>query len=313
MQPLVTVAISTYQHARFIDECLASILSQDYPNLQIVVGDDQSIDGTLAIVERLAAMHPGRIEFAPPAPPQRSDSGSKNRLLPLIRGELVVFIDGDDVFYPSKLRRQVEYFRQHPEVDIVYHDARVFLHDDPARNYLYSKKVPPFVGGPGEIVRRGTPATLHSLMFRRACLPNELPPSIQWGIDWLLLIEATRRGRLAYIDDVLVGYRQHGHQSSQTARRGPDYYRTLDYVESRYPELHQEIRAGRAFLHLERSILLMRQGDIRGARQLARQALRLRRRWGPRALGWLAIVSLGIRPPLGRLWKKDQDYWDSES
>src|SRR3954466_12075374 len=57
--PRVSVLMLTYQHAKYVRESVESVLAQNYPNLQIVIGDDASTDGTQDILREYAARHPG--------------------------------------------------------------------------------------------------------------------------------------------------------------------------------------------------------------------------------------------------------------
>ena len=115
MNPSVTVQVDTYNHERFIEEALASVVEQDFPapEMEIIVVDDGSTDGTAEIVQR----------FAPRVRLLRKKNGGQasafNSGIPEARGEIVAFLDGDDWWARNKLTRVVETMASDPEVGIV--------------------------------------------------------------------------------------------------------------------------------------------------------------------------------------------------
>jgi glycosyltransferase involved in cell wall biosynthesis len=103
-EPLVTVLIDTYNHERFIEEAIASVLTQDFPSAEteILVVDDGSTDRTPEIVRK----------FEPRVRLLRKANGGQasafNAGIPEAHGEIVSFLDGDDWWAPSKLSRVME-------------------------------------------------------------------------------------------------------------------------------------------------------------------------------------------------------------
>lgn len=129
MPPLVTALIDTYNHERFIERAVSSVLEQDVPQegLEIIVVDDGSTDRTTEIVEK----------FAPRVRLLRKKNGGQgsafNLGVPEARGEYVALLDGDDWWAPNKLRTVLETFVQNPDAGAVGHG---FLHaDDEARAF----------------------------------------------------------------------------------------------------------------------------------------------------------------------------------
>jgi len=116
-KPRVTALIDTYNHERFIAEAIESVLAQDFPaaEMEILVVDDGSTDGTPEITARYA----DRVRHI------RKENGGQASALNTgfaeARGEIIVMLDGDDVWLPRKVRRVVEVFDQHPEAGIVFH------------------------------------------------------------------------------------------------------------------------------------------------------------------------------------------------
>ena len=118
MQPLVTAIIPTYNRAEIVGKAIDSVLAQTYPNIQIIVIDDGSTDGTRDVLLGYGA----RIE---PIFQRNAGVGhARNAGIGAARGAFVAFLDSDDVWSPWKISAQIEVFQRFPELAIVYTDAR---------------------------------------------------------------------------------------------------------------------------------------------------------------------------------------------
>ena len=101
--PLVSVIVPTHDHEQFVGETLDSVFAQTYPNLQVIVSDDASGDGTVAAVrERFG----DRVELVT-SEVNTGISGNFNRALGVVRGEYVAWLDGDDLMRPNRIERQL--------------------------------------------------------------------------------------------------------------------------------------------------------------------------------------------------------------
>jgi hypothetical protein len=96
-QPLISVVITCYNYARYVAEAIDSALGQDYPNKEVIVVNDGSTDGSLAIIARFQ----GRIEIVDK--PNGGCISAYNRGFEASRGEIVIFLDADDKLEPNAL------------------------------------------------------------------------------------------------------------------------------------------------------------------------------------------------------------------
>lgn len=111
--PRVSVVIPAYNAARFIAEALHSTLAQTYTDVEVVVVDDGSIDGTAEI----AAATPGVTTL------RQQNAGvstARNTGVAATRGEFIAFLDADDVWHADKIRAQVALLDRYPESDLTY-------------------------------------------------------------------------------------------------------------------------------------------------------------------------------------------------
>jgi glycosyltransferase involved in cell wall biosynthesis len=119
--PLVSVVVPVLNGERFLGEAIESIRAQSYRALEILAVDDGSTDGTPELLAALSDVQCIRQENAGPA-------SARNRGVEASRGELVAFLDADDVWIPSKLSLQVEALAADPDLELVFGHAEVF-HD----------------------------------------------------------------------------------------------------------------------------------------------------------------------------------------
>lgn len=124
-KPPISVLIDTYNHERFIEKAINSVLEQDFPasEREIIVVDDGSADRTPEIVQR----------FEPNLRYIRKENGGQasafNAGIPECRGEIIAFLDGDDYWLPGKLSRVVEVLAKNPAVGLIGHAIRETLPD----------------------------------------------------------------------------------------------------------------------------------------------------------------------------------------
>jgi GT2 family glycosyltransferase len=116
-EPVVTVLIDTYNHERFIEQAIRSVLEQDFPlsDAEIIVVDDGSTDRTPELVRRFEP----RVRLL-----QKKNGGQAsafNAGIREARGEIVAFLDGDDWWAPNKLSSVVDAMRSNPSIGIVGH------------------------------------------------------------------------------------------------------------------------------------------------------------------------------------------------
>lgn len=115
MTPTVSVITPAYNAARFISRAIESVLAQTFPDLELIVIDDGSTDGTPDIVR---AYRDPRIVYL-----RQSSAGqgpARNRGIRACSGAYVTFLDADDFYLTSKVERQVQFLRTHPQYQVAY-------------------------------------------------------------------------------------------------------------------------------------------------------------------------------------------------
>lgn len=122
--PLVTIVVPAYNRAGgLLEETLDSILSQDYPNLEVLALDDGSTDATPEVLERYAAEHPGRLVWE--RHENIGQARTLNRGFEMARGELIGYLNSDDLFVPGAISKLAGALIDDPEAALVYPAYRI--------------------------------------------------------------------------------------------------------------------------------------------------------------------------------------------
>lgn len=116
--PLVSIVTPSYNQARFLEQTLRSVLDQGYPNLEYIVIDGGSTDGTVEILRR----YEDRLACWVSEPDQ-GQADAINKGLRLARGEIVAWLNSDDLYLEGAIARAVEALQRHPDVAMVYADG----------------------------------------------------------------------------------------------------------------------------------------------------------------------------------------------
>jgi len=215
--PLVSVVISAFNAEGYISAAINSVLAQSYGNFEILVMDDGSTDGTSSILQKFA-LKDRRIHLFSQI--NRGITYSLNHLIHLSQGEFIARLDADDVSYPDRFAKQVNYLLSHPQVGLVSTWVQNVTSEGLTINCLC---YPDDHGWISKVLDEGRNPFAHSsVMLRGDLLRSILGPyrfhSSQDFDLWLRLLPFTM---FAIVPEVLVAVRQHPSSLSATnhARR----------------------------------------------------------------------------------------------
>lgn len=273
--PKVSIHVISYNQRDFIREAVDSALAQNYPNLEVVIADDASTDGTAEILKEYERNHPGRV-VAMLGEENVGITRNSNLGLAACSGELIAFMGGDDVLLPGKIAAQVRWFGADPQRVLCGHQVETF-YDDGSRaphslsRHLHSGR------GAGPLIRHG-PFGATSVMVRRDRIPSYgFDEALSIVSDQLLWVDVVRDdGIMGYVPGTLARYRRH----SANVTRDPlanldDVERFLGIVADRYPQFRDTARyAVTRRLFYDPAVAMIERGHKREARTRLRDALR---------------------------------------
>ena len=122
--PRVSIVIPSYNHEKFVRECIQSVLDQTYQDFEIVITDDGSPDGTVNVIKEF---DDSRIQLYTHAE-NKGACIAINNCIQKATGEYIAVLCSDDAWEPSKLEKQVQYLDSHPETGAVF--TKVVLVDE---------------------------------------------------------------------------------------------------------------------------------------------------------------------------------------
>ncbi len=114
--PRVSVIIPTYNRRQFLKEAIDSVLNQTFKDVELIVVDDGSTDGT----EELVSAYGKKIRYIWQM--NKGPAAARNKGTEIASGEYIAFLDSDDLWLPRKLEKQIDFFNLNPEAKICYTD-----------------------------------------------------------------------------------------------------------------------------------------------------------------------------------------------
>lgn len=208
-EPLVSVGLPVYNGERYLREAVESILAQEYRNLELIISDNASKDGTEAICREYAARDP-RVRYYRSAK-NMGAVHNFNRVFKLAQGEYFMWAAFDDVRHPEYVRRCVEALESNSEAVLCCTD--VHLIDEEGRDLddpRWPRGIRPAGRTPRERIRELARATFwydfYGLM-RSSVLRNTRLAQPVWGFDVVVLMEMCLRGPVVVVPEPLFSYR----------------------------------------------------------------------------------------------------------
>ncbi len=197
--PLVSIVTPSFNMARYLGETIESVFSQDYPNIEYIVMDGGSTDGSLEILDRFK----GRLQYVSEADRGPSDAAAKG--FRKAHGEIFAWLNADDSYLPGAVRTAVEYLQAHPETDVVYGEG--WWIDE--RGAVISRY--PTLPFDAKILERDCFICQPSAFIRASAYRRcELDPEINRSFDYDLWIRMAKAGcQFASIPDYLANSRMH--------------------------------------------------------------------------------------------------------
>lgn len=243
---LVTIVTPSFNQGDFIEATIESVLSQDYPHIEYMVIDGGSTDGTLDVLR----CYEDRLTWL--SEPDEGQSQAINKGFRRAKGDILAWLNSDDVYLPGAVSESVAYMQAHPEIDLVYGDIQFV---DAAGNVLAGQvRSKPF-----SLAMLLTQfSTLHqqTAFFRQEVLARVgfLDESLHYWMDIELWIRIALHGWGAYLPGVRAQSRLHDTSKtvSQQARFWAERRQVLDALYA-HSDLPREARVARreAYAHCE--------------------------------------------------------------
>jgi glycosyltransferase involved in cell wall biosynthesis len=228
--PKVSICIPAYNHARFLPAAIESALAQTYPNVEIVIWDDGSTDGSLEIARSYAAKYPSVVRvFIHPDHKNLGVAKTSNAAFKQSTGVYWSGLPSDDVLLPDKIEQQVRFLESHRDVGWVYGHTQCIDEFGNLLPNLYGWNITK-ARSPIEqlIIANAIPAM--TVLALRECFASVGRESELIYSDWELWIRMAALYKFGFIAKPLVQWRLHSSNTSVGIQDELDLTRRLEVM-----------------------------------------------------------------------------------
>lgn len=223
--PRISIVTPSFRQSRFIERTIRSVLEQGYPNLEYFVQDGASDDGTREILERYADRLAGW-----DSSPDSGQTQAINRGFAHTTGEIMAWLNSDDVLLPGALAYVADFFARHPDVDVIYGN-RILIDDDDRQIGMWI-----LPAHDEKVLAWADFIPQETLFWRRAAWDRagaRVDEAFRFAMDWDLLVRFQEAGaRFRHVPRFLAGFRIHPEQKT-SATISDVGFREMDLIRKR--------------------------------------------------------------------------------
>lgn len=199
---LVSIITPSYNQAKYLEKTIKSVLDQDYPEIEYIVIDGGSTDGSVEILRKYETRLAGWI-----SEPDRGQTDAINKGFARASGEVLAWLNSDDILEPGAVREAVAYLQQHPAAGMVYGDCNFIDAAD--------RVIGKFAAAQTDYrrLRQGYVHIPQQASFFRTDLwrrVGPLDPSFYFAMDYDLWVRLARLAPLHYTPRLWANFRLHG-------------------------------------------------------------------------------------------------------
>jgi glycosyltransferase involved in cell wall biosynthesis len=216
-QPLVSIITPSLNQGAFIRATIESVLSQNYPNIEYIIMDGASTDATASIVNEYA----GRLTFI--SEKDKGQSHAINKGFRIARGPILAWLNSDDILLPGAISNAISAFEQEPNAGAVYGEGYLIDRDGNVKGRFPVTE--PF--NLWKLIYLSDYILQQTVFFRRDVLDDVglLDESLNWGMDWDLLIRIGKKYYMHYIPEYMGALREY--DEAKTLSGGHRRFREL--------------------------------------------------------------------------------------
>ncbi|MCJ7735587.1 MAG: glycosyltransferase [Anaerolineales bacterium] len=201
-KPLVSIVTPSFNQQQYLEQTIQSVLDQAYPALEYFVVDGGSKDGSIEIIKKYQDQLSGWI-----SEPDQGQTDAINKGFARSQGEIMAWLNSDDIYLPGAIRSAVAFLQDNPEVGMVYGDTNLIdgtgrkIGDFNARQTSYQR-----------LMRGGVYIPQPAAFWRRELWNKSGPldPAYYFAMDYDLWVRFAKIARIQYTPQLWASFRIHG-------------------------------------------------------------------------------------------------------
>jgi glycosyltransferase involved in cell wall biosynthesis len=232
--PLVSIALCTYNGEKYLIEQLDTLVKQDYPELEVIVVDDGSKDQTVAILKQYESAYP----FFKVYQNEQNLGYTKNfeKAISLCNGDFIALSDQDDSWALDKISIMM---REIKDNLLLYHDSEFMTEEGISMHRKVSDVRNFYSGEDSRVFLLENCVSGHAILFKKELL-NFIGDFDRNGFhDWWLVYVASNNGKISFINNCLVKYRQHTNANTNILGMKRDSTKKRDVLLQIEKEYHR--------------------------------------------------------------------------
>jgi glycosyltransferase involved in cell wall biosynthesis len=198
---LVSIVTPSYNQARFIEDTVQSVISQDYPHIEYLIVDGGSTDNTVELIRKYESKLAWWISER-----DMGQTDAINKGFARATGGILAWINSDDTYEPGAVSAAVKYLQEHPDIGMVYGDCNYIDEDGKVIGRFNSMQTS------YHLIRQGYNHIPQQTMFFRADLWRQvgpLDPSFHFAMDYDLWTRISARTEIKYVPQTWANFRLH--------------------------------------------------------------------------------------------------------
>lgn len=208
LSPTISIITPSFNQGKFLEKTIQSVLSQQYPNTEYIIIDGGSSDDSVNVIKK----YENQLSYWV-SEKDRGQSHAFNKGLAKATGEIIGWINSDDIYLGESLFQAARYFQDHSTVDIVFSD---YWYIDETGKFIKRRKEIPFVNGvylwTGDCYHANCAGFFRKRVFEKI---GGLDESLHFGMDYELYLRAAKAGCVfGHEREYWGAYRLHGESKS---------------------------------------------------------------------------------------------------
>ena len=235
--PKVSIVTPSYNQAKFLERTILSVLNQNYPNLEYVIIDGGSTDGSVEIIKKYEEYLAYWI-----SEPDKGQADAINKGFKTFKGKIFAYLNSDDTYCDGTLRKVVDYFGNHPDVYLVYGD---YVLIDAQDNVIKYKKEIEF--DYNVLLYGFSYIPQPTVFFKREVLSEIgfLDTRLECAMDYDYWLRVAKEYNIKHIPSYLANFRIH--EGSKTQNETALSKKEALFLREKYTRFHPKSEIGLVF------------------------------------------------------------------